>query len=125
MTLLLDLAFISKVHKPVTDQEPEETQTKCSQQKTTPFISETIGSNINVISTDIQPSFISELKDQLKSSADDKNESSLHPSSTLFYNYKLLYIKLMLFSVSVIYRAYDKDMILSDCIEAIYTCGSC
>ena len=47
MTLLLDLTFISMVHKPVTDQEPEERQTKSSQRESTPFISENTGSNNN------------------------------------------------------------------------------
>ena len=49
MTLLLGIAIISKVRKAVTNQEPEETQTKSSQQEPIPFISETIGSNRNVI----------------------------------------------------------------------------
>ena len=44
MSLLLDLVFIPKAHKPVTDQEPEDTQTKSNQQESTPFISETTGS---------------------------------------------------------------------------------
>ena len=84
MTLLLDLAFTSTVNKPVTDQESEETQTKSSQQELTPFISETTGSNNNDITTDIEPSLISELKDQLKGSAGDKDESSLpHPSGCI------------------------------------------
>ena len=49
MTLLLGLAIISKVCNAVTNQEPEETQTKSSQQEPIPFISETIGSIRNVI----------------------------------------------------------------------------
>ena len=51
MTLLLDLAFRPKARKPVTDQEPEGTPTKSSQQEPTPFISETTGSNRNDITT--------------------------------------------------------------------------
>ena len=69
------------VHLPVTDQEPEEAQTKSSEQEPTPFIFETTGSNRNDITTDIEPSFILELKDQLKGPSSDKDESSLpHPS---------------------------------------------
>ena len=64
------------VNKPVTDQEPEETQTKSSQEEPTPFISKTTGNNRNDITTDIEPSFISELKDQLKGPSSDKDESS-------------------------------------------------
>ena len=44
MTLLLDLAFISKVRKPVTDQGVEETQTQSSQEETS-LITKTTGSN--------------------------------------------------------------------------------
>ena len=102
------------VHKPVTDQEPEETQTKSSKEEPTPFISENAGSNNNNITTDIEPSFISELKDQLKGSAGDKNNSSLPYPSRLYYNYNLVYIKLLLFSISIICRVYDNDMIPSD-----------
>ena len=102
------------VHKPVTDQESEETQTKSSHQELTPFISETTGSNNNDITTDIEPSFISELKDQLNGSAGDKDESSLPHPSRLYYNTNLVYIKLILFSVSIICRVYDNDMISSD-----------
>ena len=86
MTLLLDLAFIPKAHKEVADQEPEETQTMSSQQELTPFISETTGSNRNDITTDIELSFISELTDQLNSSADNKDESSLPHPSRLYCN---------------------------------------
>ena len=111
--MLLDLAFTSPVHKPVTDQEPEETQTKSSQQELTPFISETTGSNNNNITTDIEPSFISELKDQLKGLSSNDKSSLPHPSR-LYYNYNLVYIKLILFSVSIICRVYDNDMISSD-----------
>ena len=114
MTLLLDLAFTSTVNKPVTDQEPDETSTNSSQQEPTPFISETTGSNNNNITTDIEPSFISELKDQLKGAANDKDESSLPHPSRLYYNTNLVYIKLILFSVSIICRVYDNDMIPSD-----------
>ena len=46
MTLLLDLAFIPKTHKPVTDQGLEETQTQFSQRS---FIIETTGSTIQYI----------------------------------------------------------------------------
>ena len=80
------------VHKPVTDQESEETQTKSSQQEPIPFISETTGSNNNDITTDIEPSFISELKDQLKDPSSDKDESSLPHPSRLYCNYNLVYI---------------------------------
>ena len=73
-----------------------------------------LGSNRNNITTDIEPSFISELKDQLKGSADDKDESSLPHPSRLYYNYNLVYIKLMFFSVSIICRVYDNNMITSD-----------
>ena len=40
--LLLDLTFIPKARKPVTDQGLEETQTKSNQEESTP---ETLGSN--------------------------------------------------------------------------------
>ena len=43
MTLLLDLAFIPKIRKPVTDQGVEETQTKSIQEEST---HETTGNNI-------------------------------------------------------------------------------
>ena len=43
MTLLLDIAFIPKAHKPVTDQGLEETQTKSIQEESTPV---TTGNNI-------------------------------------------------------------------------------
>ena len=102
MTLLLDLAFRPKARKPVTDQEPEGTHTKSSQQEPTSFISETTGSNRNDITIDIEPSFISELTDQLKDSADDKDKSSLPHPSRLYYNYNLIYIKLMFFNISII-----------------------
>ena len=47
MTLLLDLAFIPKAHKSVTDQGPEVTQTQPNQEKeSTQFISETTGNNM-------------------------------------------------------------------------------
>ena len=82
-------------------------------------------SNNNDITTDIEPSFISELKDQLKGSSSDKDESSLPHPSRLYYNYNLVYIKLILFSVSIICRVCDNDMIPSDCIKSIYTLGSC
>ena len=49
--LLLDLAFISKFRKPVTDQEQEGTPTKSTQQEPTSFISETTGSNRNDMSS--------------------------------------------------------------------------
>ena len=45
MTLLLDLAFIPKASKPVTDQELEETQRKSIQEESIPV---TTGNN-NVI----------------------------------------------------------------------------
>ena len=48
MTLLLDLAFIPKVRKPVTDQGLEETQTQSSREKTS-LITETTGSTIQYI----------------------------------------------------------------------------
>ena len=44
MTLLLDLAFISKAHKPVTDQGLEEILTKHNQEEGS--IPETIGSDV-------------------------------------------------------------------------------
>ena len=100
--MLLDLAFISKARKPVTHQEPEGTSTKSSQQELTSFISETTGSNRNDITIDIEPSFITELIDQLKDSANDKDESSLPHPSRLYYNYNLIYIKLMFFNISII-----------------------
>ena len=43
MTLLLDLAFISRTSKPVTDEGPEETQIKSSQEESK---HETTGNNI-------------------------------------------------------------------------------
>ena len=46
LTLLLDLPFILKTCKPVTDQGFEETQTQPSQEETS-LIAETIGSNIS------------------------------------------------------------------------------
>ena len=46
-----------------------------------------LGSNRNHITIDIEPSFISELKGQLKDSADDKDESSLPHPSRVYYNY--------------------------------------
>ena len=57
MTLLLDLAFIPKTLKPVTDQGLEETQTKSSKEESTPELK--LG-----------------LKDQLKGSADNKDETT-------------------------------------------------
>ena len=72
------------------------------------------------VTTDIEPSFISELKDQLKGLASDKDKSSLPHPSRLYYNYNLVYIKLILFSVSIICRVYDNDMISSDCIKSIF-----
>ena len=64
MTLLLDLAFIPKVHKPVTDQESEETHIVSSLEELTLFISETTGSNRSDVTTDnIELSFILELTD--------------------------------------------------------------
>ena len=45
MTLLLDLAFILKVRKPVTDRGLEKTQTQSSQKEMS-LITETTGSNI-------------------------------------------------------------------------------
>ena len=45
MTLLLDLTFIPKIHKLVTDQRLEETQTQPSQKETL-LISEATGSTI-------------------------------------------------------------------------------
>ena len=98
------------VHKPVTDQEPEETQTKSSQKEPTPFLNENTGSNNNNITNDMEPSFISEVKDQLKGSAGDKDNSSLPHPSRLYYNYNLVFFKLLLFSVSIICRVYDNDM---------------
>ena len=44
MTLSLDLAFISKTNKPVTDQGPEETQAPSNQEETS-LITETTGSS--------------------------------------------------------------------------------
>ena len=69
--MLLDLAFIPKVHKPVTDQELEETQTKSSQEQST---HETTGNNI--ILWLLESPLILELKDQLKGSADNKDETT-------------------------------------------------
>ena len=68
----------------MTDHELEETNTKSSKQELTSFISETTGSNRNDITTDIESTFISELKDQFKGSADDKDESSLPCPSRLY-----------------------------------------
>ena len=48
MTLLLDLAFIPKTRKPVTDQGLEETQTQSSQEETS-LITKTTGSTIQYI----------------------------------------------------------------------------
>ena len=67
---------------------------------------------------DIEPSFILELIDQLKDSADNKDESSLPHPSRLYYNYNLVYIKLMFFNVSIVCRRYD--MIPSDYIKPMY-----
>ena len=48
--MLLDVAFTSKTHKPLTDQGLEETQTKSSQEdKSTPSIIKTTGNNVNYI----------------------------------------------------------------------------
>ena len=48
--ILLDVALISKTHKPLTDQGLEETQTKFIQEdKSTPSIIETTGNNVNYI----------------------------------------------------------------------------
>ena len=45
--ILLDVAFTSKTHKPLTDQGLKETQTKSSQEdKSTPSIIETTGNNV-------------------------------------------------------------------------------
>ena len=66
------------------DHELEETNTKSSKQEPTPFISETTGINRNDIATDIESTFISELKDQFKGSADGKDESSLPCRSRLY-----------------------------------------
>ena len=52
-----------------------------------------LGGKRNDITTHIEPSFISELKDQLKGSAGDKDESSLLYPSRLYYNCNLVYIK--------------------------------
>ena len=49
MTLSLDLVLIPTVHKPVTDQGLEETQTQLHQDQITPYkTSETTGNN-NII----------------------------------------------------------------------------
>ena len=90
MILLLDLAFISVVHRSVIDQESEETQTKSCQQEPIPFISQSTGNNGNNITTDIDPSFMSELKDQLRGFADNKDENSLPHPSRLYYNFNLV-----------------------------------
>ena len=48
--MLLDVAFTSKTHKPLTDQGLEETQTKFSQEdESIPSIIETTGNNVNYI----------------------------------------------------------------------------
>ena len=57
MTLLLDLTFIPKTRKSVTDQGIEEIQTKSSQEESTPELK--LG-----------------LKDQLKGSDDNKDETT-------------------------------------------------
>ena len=43
MVLLLELAFIPKVQKPLSDQGLEDTQIKSSQEESTPPISEYVG----------------------------------------------------------------------------------
>ena len=43
MILSLDLAFIPKAYKSLTDQELQETQTKSIQEESTPSISKDIG----------------------------------------------------------------------------------
>ena len=48
--MLLDLGFISKTHKPITDQGLKETQTKSSQEdESTPSIIKTTGNNVNYV----------------------------------------------------------------------------
>ena len=81
MTLLLDLTFIPKVSRLVTNQGLEETQRQEETQHTT----ETTGSTVqyNIYSNDIPAESlpISELKDQLKGSVEDKKDNLLcHPS---------------------------------------------
>ena len=100
--MLLDLAFRPKARKPVAHQEPEEpiqslvNKNPCHLSVKLQVVIE------NDITIDIEPSFISELLDQLNNSADDKDESSLPHPSRLYYNYNLVYIKLMFFNVSII-----------------------
>ena len=43
MALLLELAFMPKAQKPLTDQGLEDTQTKSSQEESTPSVSEYAG----------------------------------------------------------------------------------
>ena len=43
MALLIELAFIPKVQKPLTDQGLEDTQTTSSQEESTPSISDYVG----------------------------------------------------------------------------------
>lgn len=50
MLMLLDLAFISKASKPVTDQGLDDIQIQLSQERSTPSINDTTG-NSNSISS--------------------------------------------------------------------------
>ena len=72
--MLLDLAFIPKSHKLATDQGDEEIQTKSNQEEESIF--ETKGSDIFCDYSFRVFTNIIELKDQLKDSTNNKDDSS-------------------------------------------------